>query len=75
VIRTNGSRSRAPRSTGDRSIAARFHGGACEVVDGSIAPLVEEDRATFYAAFDAIVDAVLSARGGGARAPTRVSPP
>ncbi len=54
---------------GFRSIAVRFHGGACEIADGSVAPLVEEDRPTFHAAFDAIVDAVLFACDGGAPAP------
>jgi hypothetical protein len=53
---------------GFRSIAVRFRGGACEIADGSLAPLVDEDGPTFQAAFEAIVDAVIAARDGSAPA-------
>lgn len=53
---------------GFRSIAARWDGGSCVLSDGINAPIAERDSPAFYAAFDAIAQAVVEARPD-ARAP------
>lgn len=50
---------------GYRTLTARFSSGSCSVLDGATGPIADEDRPAFYAAFDAIVDAIVGARDGG----------
>ncbi len=50
---------------GSRTLTARFSSGSCTVLDGSTSPILHEDRAVFYATFDAIIDEIVGARDGG----------
>jgi hypothetical protein len=48
---------------GSRSISARWDGGRCEVADASTEPVLPDDQPIFDAAYAAIVDAAIAARG------------